>query len=110
MFLFRDGIEVRFALLSEGMMIGRFTWRDHVKIVGPHSLDGRYSKVILNFHDNTVAIEFSRKDHNSILGRVKPLEVHSKNLDAIFILHNLYHSEYGSFKVLNDRMCILLAP
>jgi len=56
-----DGIEVRFALLSEGMMIDRFTWRDHVKIVGPHSLDGRYSKVILNFHDNTVAIEFSRK-------------------------------------------------
>ena len=105
-----DGIEVRFALLSEGMMIDRFTWRDHVKIVGPHSLDGRYSKVILNFHGNTVAIEFSRKNHNSILGRVKPLEVHSKNLNAIFILHNLYHSEYGSLKVLNDRMCILHGP
>ncbi len=104
-----DGIEVRVALLSEGMMLSRFTWKDYVKVVGPHSLNGRYSKVMLNVHGKRVVIEFARKDNNSIVGRVKPLEAY-KNLDAIFIFHNPYRSEYGSIKILNDRTCMLSGP
>ena len=102
-----EGIEIKVAfLLNEGKILDRLTWKDYVKVVGPHSFNGRYSQVTLDISGNKFLIEFSSINRNSLAGMVKPLDVH-EDISVILILHNLRDPVRGTIKTIDDKKCLL---